>query len=150
MAGNQNSGGYRPTAPQNNPANISATGGAGQMGRQASRYIPNMKALGSTGVETMAQQSAAPLYANRMPTPEPKPVTPITAPSAFPDESVMNGAALGGGAGPEALLHLPTEPSNDPDIEMMRMYLPTLEFWASQTGASQGTKDYVQYLRTII
>ena len=28
MAGNQNSGGYRPTAPQNNTG-VSATGGAG-------------------------------------------------------------------------------------------------------------------------
>ena len=32
MAGNKNSGGYRPNAPQNNPANVSATGGAGQSG----------------------------------------------------------------------------------------------------------------------
>ena len=55
------SGGDRPTAPQNNPANISATGGNGQSGRQPVRYIPNMKSLGSTGVETMAQQNAAPL-----------------------------------------------------------------------------------------
>ena len=42
MAGNQNSGGDRPTAPQNNPANISATGGAGQMGTQAAKYIPGL------------------------------------------------------------------------------------------------------------
>ena len=35
MAGNQNSGGLRPTAPQNNPANVSGVGGAGQSGTQA-------------------------------------------------------------------------------------------------------------------
>ena len=29
----ENRGGDRPTAPQNNPANISATGGNGQSGR---------------------------------------------------------------------------------------------------------------------
>ena len=30
MAGNKNSGGFRPTAPQNNPANVNAMGGNGQ------------------------------------------------------------------------------------------------------------------------
>jgi hypothetical protein len=68
----------------------------------------------------------------------------------LPDENVMNGAALGGGAGPEALANLPKQPSNDPDIEMARMYFPAIEFWASQPGSSQGTKDYVQYLKTIL
>lgn len=52
----ENRGGDRPTASQNNPANISATGGAGGKGTQAPKYIPGMKSLGSTGVETMAQQ----------------------------------------------------------------------------------------------
>ena len=150
MAGNENSGGNRPTAPQNNPANISATGGAGQMAKQPNRYIPGMKSMGSTGVETMAQQSAAPLSAGPAPTSGLPPVTQITEPSMFPDENVMNGAALGGGAGPEALSNLPKQPSNDPDIEMARMYFPAIEFWASQPGSSQGTKDYVQYLKTII
>jgi hypothetical protein len=150
VAGNENSGGNRPTAPQNNPANISATGGAGQMAKQPNRYIPGMKSMGSTGVETMAQQSAAPLSAGPAPTSGLPPVTQITEPSMFPDENVMNGAALGGGAGPEALSNLPKQPSNDPDIEMARMYFPAIEFWASQPGSSQGTKDYVQYLKTII
>lgn len=150
MAGNENSGGNRPTAPQNNPANISATGGAGQMAKQPNRYIPGMKSMGSTGVETMAQQSAAPLSAGPAPTSGLPPVTQITEPSMFPDENVMNGAALGGGAGPEALANLPKQPSDDPDIEMARMYFPAIEFWASQPGSSQGTKDYVQYLKTIL
>lgn len=56
MAGNQNSGGYRPTAPQNNPANISATGGNGQSGKQPMRYIPG-QAYGE-GQKTMAQQAS--------------------------------------------------------------------------------------------
>jgi hypothetical protein len=150
VAGNENSGGNRPTAPQNNPANISATGGAGQMAKQAPKYIPGMKSMGSTGVETMAQQSAAPLSGGPAPTSGLPPVTQITEPSMFPDENVMNGAALGGGAGPEALSNLPKQPSSDPDIEMARMYFPAIEYWASQPGSSQGTKDYVQYLKTII
>ena len=149
MAGNENSGGNRPTAPQNNPANISATGGAGQMAKQAPKYIPGMKSMGSTGVETMAQQSGAPLSGGPAPTSGLPPVTEITAPTMFPEESVMSGASRGDGPGPEAL-NLPKEPSNDPDIEMARMYFPAIEFWASQPGSSQGTKDYVQYLKTIL
>jgi len=47
--------------PQYNPANISSTGGAGGTGKQALRYIPDMKSLGSTGTETMAQQKAVPM-----------------------------------------------------------------------------------------
>ena len=47
--------------PQYNPANISNTGGAGGSGKQALRYIPDMKSLGSTGTETMAQQKAVPM-----------------------------------------------------------------------------------------
>lgn len=150
MAGNQNSGGYRPTASQNNPANISATGGAGQMAKQPSRYIPGMKSMGSTGVETMAQQSAAPMSSGPAPTSGLPPISLITDPTTLPEENVMNGATLGGGAGQEALANLPPQPSDDPDIEMIQTYFPMLEFWASQPGSSQGTKDYVQYLRTII
>ena len=59
MAGNENSGGNRPTAPQNNPANISATGGAGQSGTQAAKYIPGMPY--GQGQELMAQQTSAPM-----------------------------------------------------------------------------------------
>ena len=38
----ENRGGMRPTAPQNNPANVSGTGGAGQSGRVASGYAYGM------------------------------------------------------------------------------------------------------------
>lgn len=150
MAGNENSGGKRPTASQNNPANISATGGAGQMAKQPSRYIPGMKSLGSTGVETMAISNAAPLSGGPAPTSDLPPISLITDPTTLPEENVMNGAMRGGGAGQEALANLPPIPSDDPDIEMIQVYYPMLEFWASQPGSSQGTKDYVQYLRTII
>lgn len=99
MAGNKNSGGMRPTAPQNNPVNISATGGNGQSGNgtQAARYIPSMKSLGSTGVETMAQQTAAPLAGD---TSVPRnidrlltgtPVIPITDKTRYPGRSIMYG-----------------------------------------------------------
>ena len=57
----ENRGGMRPTAPQNNPANISATGGNGQSGRatQPARYISGLPY--GQGESTMATQMAAPM-----------------------------------------------------------------------------------------
>lgn len=155
------SGGPRPDAPQNNPANINLLGGNGQSGNgtQAPKYIPGMKSLGSTGVATMAQQDAAPLagpapktaaprVASTMPMAE---VRSLTAPSDFPDEDITTGAAIGTTPGPETLM-MPQEQEvvNDPDIELVREYFPIIELWAEQVDTSQGTKDYVNYLRTIL
>jgi hypothetical protein len=157
------SGGPRPDAPQNNPANINPFGGNGQSGNktQAPKYIPGMKSLGSTGVATMAQQDAAPLAGS---TPTPKAAAPnvartmpmvearpLTAPSDFPDEDITTGAPIGNTPGPETLMMPQAEPViNDPDLNLVREYFPVIELWAQQIDTSQGTKDYVNYLRTII
>lgn len=97
MTGNKNSGGSRPNAPQNSPMNISLTGGNGQNGTQAAKYIPGMKSLGSTGVETMAQQTAAPL-AGSTSTPQNidrllsgTPVIPITDKTQYPGRDIRHG-----------------------------------------------------------
>jgi hypothetical protein len=146
----------RPTAPQNNPANISATGGNGQSGAQAPKYIPGM-AYGQ-GQATMQQQQGAKM-AGPMPTPAPAPVSampmaevrPLTAPSDRPDEPVTAGVDFGPGPGSESLM-MPQQQqeSNDPDINLVREVFPIIELWASQVDTSQGTKDYVNYLRTIL
>lgn len=115
MAGNQNSGGMRPTAPQNNPANISATGGNGQSGRatQPARYISGLGY--GQGQETMNQQTSAPMAGT--PTPQAvsmnspvmpmsvmgEGVTPLTAPTARPTEPLTAGMDFGDGVGSEAL-----------------------------------------------
>jgi hypothetical protein len=104
----ENRGGMRPTAPQNNPANVSATGGAGQSGTQAARYIPGMNQLGSTGVETMAQQQSAPMAGPNMPSMPP--LTPLTAPTERVNEPVTSGMDFGPGPGSE-VLNLPRERS---------------------------------------
>ena len=106
----ENRGGMRPTAPQNNPANISATGGAGQSGTQAAKYIPGMNQLGSTGVETMAQQQSAPMAGPNQSTPAMPPLTPLTAPTERINEPVTSGMDFGPGPGSEAL-NLPRERS---------------------------------------
>jgi hypothetical protein len=91
----ENRGGYRPTAPQNNPANISATGGAGQSGTQPARYMSGL-AYGQ-GQAQLNQQTSAPMAGNptvaasqvttgmRFPS-----VTPLTAPTERPDVPITN------------------------------------------------------------
>lgn len=52
-------GGFRPTAPQNNPSNINPMGGDGQSGRQPARYISGLPY--GEGQATMEQQTSAPM-----------------------------------------------------------------------------------------
>jgi len=151
----------RPNAPQNNPANINPLGGNGQSGNgtQAPKYIPGMGY--GQGQATMQQQQGAPMAG---PSSMPKPATPniettmpmaearpLTAPSDFPNEPITTGAPIGDTPGPESLA-LPKEPLviNDPDLDLVREYFPIIELWAQQIDTSQGTKDYVNYLRTIL
>jgi hypothetical protein len=124
MAGNQNSGGYRPSAPQNNPANVSATGGNGQMAKptQSAKYIPGQP--WGQGQSTMDQQQAAPMAGT--PTPEPltpslPPVTPIGAPTEHPDEPITHGVDVGPGAGSD-IINTPAmaTPTPENSIQMVQ------------------------------
>jgi hypothetical protein len=107
MAGNKNSGGFRPTAPQNNPANVSGTGGAGQSGTQPAQYIAGLPY--GEGQATMQQQMSAPM-AGPAPVPGLPAVTPLTAPTERPNEPITAGMDFGAGPGSEAL-SLPRERS---------------------------------------
>ncbi len=126
--------------------NVSAVGGAGASG-QGAKYIPGMNQFGSSGKETMEQQGAATMYQAPGPMSLP-PVTPLTAPTELKDQSIMHGSM--GGDGPNSVANLPNIPNSDPDIQAMQDHYPILDWWASQPGASQATKDYVKYLGTII
>lgn len=134
----ENRGGMRPTAPQNNPANVSGTGGAGQSGRIAQGFAYGVnKEINdqAAGAKLAKTPKPAALKARVM-----SPITPVTAESMLPNQSVTDMSGLAS---------LP-QPAADPDIERIRIAMPVLEYWASQPDSSQGTKDYVQYLRTII
>lgn len=107
----ENRGGMRPTAPQNNPANISATGGNGQSGTQPARYISGM-AYGE-GQATMQQQQGAAMAGPNTPsapsapslaalTQEPA-ITPLNAPTQFPDKPIGQNGVID-----TASLNLPT------------------------------------------
>jgi hypothetical protein len=112
----ENRGGFRPTAPQNNPANVSATGGAGQSGTQPARYISGLGY--GQGQETMNQQQSAPMAGPNKPsasTGNPleamvSPLTSLSAPTERPGEPMTTGMDFGPGAGSE-VLNLPRERS---------------------------------------
>jgi hypothetical protein len=116
------------------------------------------------GKALMQQQEGARLAG---PTPTPKASTPrvasatpltearsLTAPSDFPDERITTGAAIDSTTpGPESLMMpgaMEDTTPNDPDLDLIREVFPIIELWAEQVDTSQGTKDYVNYLRTII
>jgi hypothetical protein len=146
--------------PQYNPANISATGGAGGKGTQAPKYIPGMKSLGSTGVETMAQQGGAALAGN--------PVPPVQTPTGNPMEAMMSGLVpldaesqddlpisdgvdVGRGRGSEALNPRLTSPINqDENVVLIKRYLPDLMNATRLPGAPDSYKQFVNYLKSQI
>jgi hypothetical protein len=125
MAGNQNSGGLRPTAPQNNPANISATGGAGQSGRQPARYMSGLPY--GQGQAQMQQQTAAPMAGNpasmttgsqglNLPM-----IKPLTEPSDTPNRPITHGMPFGPGAGSE-VINTPAQIPQDrnPSVDIIK------------------------------
>ena len=116
----ENRGGYRPTAPQNNPANISATGGNGQSGTQPARYISGMGY--GKGQEMMQQQQSAPMagstptpIATAPSTPVARTVVPFDAPSAYPERSVTYGADVDPTTPGSEILNLPPAVPQDAD-----------------------------------
>lgn len=106
--GGQGSGGFRPTAPQNNPMNVNALGGNGQSGQAIGNYtgfaygqnqaIEQQQAGApmAKAVEPTAQMATAPMA----------PVTNIFAPTERPDEPVTHGSDMGPGAD-SSILTLP-------------------------------------------
>jgi hypothetical protein len=116
----ENRGGMRPTAPQNNPANISATGGAGQSGTQPARYMSGL-AYGQ-GQAQMAQQTAAPMAGNPVAAAAPMATAPqlpqvigLDAPTQYPDRPGTYGVNAGPGAGSEVLSLPAMVPQQQPD-----------------------------------
>jgi hypothetical protein len=100
MAGNENSGGFRPTAPQNNPANVNGLGGNGQSGTQALKPMTGLPWGTNQATEDIGR--AAPLAGNPtaigaqgaeggQPQAPQKPLTDLFAPTELPDQHVSHG-----------------------------------------------------------
>jgi hypothetical protein len=139
--------------PQYNPANVSATGGAGQSGTQPARYISGLPY--GQGQETMAQQTSAPMAA------APSPVEPsgdmagglgmqlrgLFDETQRPNEYISDGVDDTRGAGSEALP--PVLASDQRPIEntaLVQKYLPALMNAAKSPDAPDSYKKFLSYL----
>jgi hypothetical protein len=71
---------------------------------------------------------------------------PLSEPSTMPDVPVTDGAAMGAGAGMEALT-MPQEQDNDVEKQRLLSYLPALEAAAQSPNSSQAFRNYVRILR---
>ncbi len=107
-------GGMRPTAPQNNPMNVSAVGGNGQnaTASQAAQYIPGLpygEGQQMMDIQQSASMAAAPgIESSGMAmapgtAAAPQEIIPLDAPSQRVDEPISFGASFGEGPGPSAL-----------------------------------------------
>lgn len=73
-------------------------------------------------------------------------VIPMDAGTQQPNTPITDGAALGAGAGQEAL-GLANE--KDADLESLVPYLPVLEFMANQPGASWAMRNVVRKAKAL-
>lgn len=113
MAVEENRGGYRPTAPQNNPSNINPMGGNGQSGMNTDysgfAYGQN-KAVNEQRKAAPIKPAAASAQVVQQ-APEAMPaVVPLDAPTQRPDQPVTAGSAMGPGPGEEVLGLPPISP----------------------------------------
>ena len=140
----ENRGGMRPSAPQNNPANVSGTGGAGQSGRAASGYSYGMnKQINDQAASAPMAKAPTTPPPGRQPmnvAPDMPPAVPLTAPTMNPDEPVTAGINMGAGPGSEALM-LPSNNDNAAQFnKSIASYYPVLSFVASRENTSPETR----------
>jgi len=115
-------GGFRPTAPQNNPNIIRANGGNGQSGRNAGTFQgpKNIPAGGKYGeAKALKEMQQGALMAGGR-TAAPAPIVPLTAPTQRPNEPITAGMPFGEGPGPE-ILALPEAPQGKPSDVFRKM-----------------------------
>ena len=151
----ENRGGMRPTAPQNNPANVNAMGGNGQSGNvdyTGFGYGMNKAINEQRQAFPISKTPSMPSAPSAAPTGG-APMVGITDPTMYPDNPI--GGPFTGN--PQMMGMMPSvlpEPGqmlyDTPDKQLIRSYMPALEFWASRPGTPQDTIDYVRYLRTVI
>ena len=142
----ENRGGYRPDAPQNNPANVSLTGGNGQSGDYKNFAYGQNKIVNESRVAGNKAVKQINVGTPSTPVPTLPDATTITAETELPNQSVMFGST------PETrnMLGTPAQQEVAPDMEQLRNFFPLMEIWANQPDSPQSTKEYVNYLRTLI
>lgn len=148
----ENRGGFRPTAPQNNPANVSGTGGAGQNGNYTGFAYGQNQQLNQSriqGNEAVASAKAAGVTTSQSPyeginMPQ---LGTLLDPTRDPSEPITAGVDFGPGPGMEALpkgFGNNTRPTENQEI--VKNYLPDLAFAAQSKNAPDSFKRFVNFL----
>jgi len=136
---------------------VSATGGAGSAG-QAAQYATGIdNAQDFYDLQTSAKMSkSGPTVpqgrggsARTMSMGED--VVPLNSPTQRPDEHPATGAALGPGAGTEALASTAMlAAQNNEDMAKLAALLPIYARIAEMPGASNATRNYYRWLRSVV
>ena len=129
---------------------VSAVGGAGASG-QGKKYIPGMRDMGSTGVETMAQQGGADMVKSSMPSSIGDVAMPklgtFLDPTDSPSEPISAGSDFGRGVDSSALpKNLINNTRPDENQTIIKNYMPDLLYAASSPDAPDSFKRFVNYL----
>jgi len=148
VAGVKGKSGGANGGPQYNPANISATGGDGQSGKQPAQYISGLPY--GQGQETMQQQLSAPMAA-AAPTPQMggmgMNLPTLLDTTTRPNEPTSAGVDFGKGGGSEML---PSSLGQDQrPIEnkaIVSKYLPALMEAGRSVDAPDSYKQFLSYL----
>ena len=150
-------GGMRPTAPQNNPMNVSAVGGNGQNANatQAAQYVPGLsygEGQQMMDIQQSAPMAAAPGIESSGMAMSPgaaaaQPVIGLNQPSMRQGEPVTAGSMLGEGLGMEAL-GLPT-PNRQAEAKMIGKYINTLTTLALRPDVPDSFKIFVRTVEAL-
>jgi len=149
----ENRGGMRPTAPQNNPMNISAVGGAGQSGDYKGFAYGQNKEINQNRVT--GNQAVRDIMANQ-------PVTDATYgginlpklgtlmdDTNNPSEPISAGVDFGKGVGSDALpKNFQNNTRPDENAQIVQQYLPDLALAAQSPNAPDSFKRFVNFLAT--
>lgn len=148
----ENRGGYRPTAPQNNPANVNPLGGNGQSG-QANPNYTGFAYGKNTEINTTAD--AAKMYKDTTATGNVNVpmgnfmsgIVPLDAPTQD-DLPISDGVDIGKGRDSSALNSRVASPLNQSEnIDLIKKYLPDLMNATRLPGAPDSYKRFVNYLK---
>lgn len=164
------SGGMRPTAPQNNPMKVSATGGNGQSGDKARKAAVKAQQLrpsgggeyGATQALTSQIQEGGNVRTTA-PAANPQPgmgaeamnqfMSEIVPLDAEPDQylPISDGVDFGAGRGSEVISPRLTSSINQAEgIDVIKRYLPDLLNATRLPGAPDSYKRFVNYLKAQI
>jgi hypothetical protein len=156
----ENRGGFRPTAPQNNPMNINPMGGNGQSGMNTdytgfaygqNKAVNQQRVEGNAAVTASEQQQtpAAPVAVNPMDSLLGS-LVPLDAPTQD-NLPISDGVDIGRGRGSEALPARLTSPINQSqDLDLIKKYLPDLLNATRLPGAPDSYKRFINYLKAQI